>query len=82
MSFVSASEAARKMGIPQTTISKWCLAGRVPGAMKVSNMWLVPADITLADIDRPRMGRPRKAAVETLPPPESKNGRSQEENGR
>ncbi len=60
MSFVSASTAAENVGVAQSTFFDWCLAGRVPGAVKVSNMWLVPDNITLDDIDRPRMGRPRK----------------------
>ena len=79
--YLSAREASAILGVSNVTMSLWCREGRVPGVIKIKGQWLIPANITLDDIDRPRMGRPRKA-VETLPPPESKNGRSQEENGR
>lgn len=58
---ISASEMARRLDVSQTTISRWLHEGRVPNAMKVSNMWLVPDDTTLDDIDRPKMGRPSTA---------------------
>jgi len=58
--FLSATKAANKLGVPQTTFSGWLQDGRVPGAMKVSNMWLIPEDISLEDIDVPKMGRPQK----------------------
>ena len=67
MELVSASEAARIMDIPQTTLSRWIIGGRVSGAIKVANMWLVPADITLEDIERPRMGRPKKKETSVSP---------------
>ena len=44
--------------MPQPTMSRWLREGRVPGATKVSNMWLVPNNLTLDDIDVPKMGRP------------------------
>ncbi len=57
---ISASEAARRLNIPQPTMSRWLREGRVPGAMKVSNMWLIPATVTMDEIDTPVMGRPLK----------------------
>lgn len=64
MDLVSATSAAKKIGVPQSTFSDWIRSGRVPGAIKVSNMWLVPADITLEEIDQPKMGRPPKTTDE------------------
>lgn len=60
MTMMSASKAAERLGIPQTTLTYWLREGRVPGAIKVSNMWLVPDTITEDDIDKPQMGRPPK----------------------
>ncbi|HFE67145.1 MAG TPA: DNA-binding protein [Chloroflexi bacterium] len=60
---ISASEAARRLNVSQASISRWIRDGRVPGAIKVANMWLVPDNLTLDDINRPRMGRPRKKRV-------------------
>lgn len=57
---ISASEAARRLEIPQPTLSRWLREGRIKRAIKVSNMWLVPDDIGIDDIDRPEMGRPPK----------------------
>lgn len=60
MSLISASEAARRLDIPQTTFSRWLIEGRVKNAQKVANMWLVPDTLTEDDIDKPQMGRPYK----------------------
>lgn len=57
---ISASEAARRWNVPQTTLSRWLIDGRIPGAMKVSSMWLIPDTTKLEDIDIPVMGRPPK----------------------
>lgn len=58
--FISASEAARRLDVLPQTMSRWLREDRVPGAMKVSNMWLVPESISIEDIDVPVMGRPPK----------------------
>lgn len=58
--FISASEAARRLNILPQTMSRWLREDRVPGAMKVSNMWLVPENVSMDDIDTPQMGRPPK----------------------
>lgn len=60
MTLMSATKTAERLGVPQTTFSYWLREGRVPGAVKVSNMWLVPDDLSLNDIDLPQMGRPPK----------------------
>jgi len=60
MQFVSATKLAELLDVPQPTFSRWILQGRVPGAVKVSNMWLVPDNLRLEDIDVPKMGRPVK----------------------
>ena len=40
------------------TVARWCREGRVPGAMQIDAAWLIPANITLEDVERPRIGRP------------------------
>ena len=59
---ISASEAARRLNIAQTTLSRWIRQGRVPGAKKVANIWLVHDNLTLDDIDTPTVGKPKRAA--------------------
>lgn len=62
--YVSAREAAKFLGVSDVTVSTWCRQGRVPGAFKVSKMWLIPSDVTIDDIDVPKMGRPSKEQEE------------------
>lgn len=58
-SYISARKFAKKVNKSPTTISKWCKQGRVPGALMMDDtIWLIPGDVTLDDIDRPKMGRP------------------------
>ncbi len=56
---MTASKMAEKLGVPQSTFSDWIRNGRVPGVVKVSNVWLVPDTVTINDIDKPAMGRPK-----------------------
>lgn len=39
-------EASEKWGVPQSTISKWCREGRIPGAeqFKKGTPWQIPKD--------------------------------------
>ena len=60
MEFISAREAAGILNVAPNTVTQWCVQGRVPGAKRVSGVWLIPDTITLDDIDRPKMGRPSK----------------------
>lgn len=56
--YLSASKTAERLGVSDVTIYSWCRQGRIPGAFKVSNMWLIPKDVKLDDIDIPKIGRP------------------------
>lgn len=55
---ITITEAANRLGIPARTLRHWCRQGRVPGAKMVGPIWLVPIG---AQIDRSKMGRPRKS---------------------
>jgi len=81
MEFVNSAQAAAIIGVSDQTFLNWIKKGRVDGVLRVGRVWLIPRS-SLDNIEPPKQGRPRKKKVETLPPPESKNGRSQEENGR
>ena len=37
-------EAAEKWGVTPRWINYYCTAGRIPGAMKVATIWLIPND--------------------------------------
>lgn len=60
--YLSASKTAKRLGVSDVTVSTWCRQGRIPGAFKVSNMWLIPKDVTMDDIDVPKMGRPKNSS--------------------
>lgn len=44
LSFISAKEAAEKWNISQRRVSVLCSENRIPGAMMVGNMWIIPAN--------------------------------------
>lgn len=67
---ITASEAARRLSVSAQTVINWCNQERVPGAMKLATIWLIPED-SLVMIDRPQMGRP----------PKEENGKNGREEG-
>ena len=57
--YVTAYKLAKEWSIPEETIADWCQQGRVPGAFKNANLWLIPRDITMNDIDFRMMAQPK-----------------------
>lgn len=53
--YESIGEAAERWGVSHEAAKKLCQRGRVPGAEKLSNRWVVPKD---AWPTASRMGRP------------------------
>ena len=45
MNFMSAKETAEKWNVSQRRVLVLCKENRIPGAMMVGNMWIIPADI-------------------------------------
>ena len=44
MDYISVKEAAEKWGITSRMVNYHCVAGRIKGAQKIGNMWVVPKD--------------------------------------
>ena len=44
MDYISVKEAAQKWGITSRMVNYHCAAGRIEGAQKIGNMWVVPKD--------------------------------------
>ena len=42
MDYISVKEAAEKWGITSRMVNYHCVAGRINGAQKIGNMWVVP----------------------------------------
>jgi hypothetical protein len=52
MDYISAKEAADKWGITSRMVNYHCVAGRIEGAQKIGNMWVVPKDAPKPDDGR------------------------------
>ena len=53
--YFTAYKLAKDWGFPEETIAAWCQQGRVPGAFKNANLWLIPRDITMKHINNSEM---------------------------
>lgn len=42
MEYISAPEAAKKLGISERLVQKLCEENRIPGISKLGYMWLIP----------------------------------------
>lgn len=43
MDYLTVKEAGEKWGVTARMVNYYCSAGRIPGAVKKGNLWLVPA---------------------------------------
>ena len=44
MDYMTLKEAAEKWGVTPRRVNYYCAAGRIPGAVKMANIWLIPKD--------------------------------------
>jgi hypothetical protein len=44
ISYISVSEAAKKWGISVRAVNYKCTSGRIKGAQKIANIWVIPKD--------------------------------------
>lgn len=52
MNYLTTKEAAERWGISDRRVLQYCNAGRIPGAVKKGDLWLIPADA-----EKPKDGR-------------------------
>lgn len=55
MDYLTVKEAGEKWGITARMVTYHCVAGRIKGAVKKGNLWLVPGDA-----EKPADGRYKK----------------------
>lgn len=48
--YLSCKDYAEKVGVSPQTVKIKCLGGRLPGAIKVANRWLIPEDTPWVDL--------------------------------
>ena len=44
MDYMTLKEASEKWGVTPRRINSLCAAGRIPGAIKMATIWLIPKD--------------------------------------
>lgn len=44
MEYLTVKEIGEKWGITSRMVNNYCASGRIPGAIKKGNLWLVPDD--------------------------------------
>lgn len=52
MNYITTKEIAEKWGISDRRVLQYCNAGRVPGAVKMGNTWIIPKNA-----EKPKDGR-------------------------
>ncbi|MTI84682.1 MAG: helix-turn-helix domain-containing protein [Firmicutes bacterium] len=57
MNYISVREATEKWDITNRMVNYHCVAGRIKGAQKIGNMWVIPKD-ALKPVDGRK--RPKK----------------------
>ena len=55
LNYMTVKEAGEKWGIGSRMVTLYCAAGRIEGAEKIGNMWLIPKDA-----EKPEDGRHKK----------------------
>lgn len=44
MEYISVAQAAEKWGITKRRVQKYCIDGRIDGAVRFSTLWAIPQD--------------------------------------
>ena len=57
MDYMTLREASEKWGIPTRQINYYCTEDRIPGAVKMAGVWLIPKDAEKPADGRTRQGR-------------------------
>ena len=60
MDYMTLKEASEKWGISARQIYYYCAAGRIPGAVKMATLWLIPKDAKKPVDGRTKQGRALK----------------------
>lgn len=57
MDYMTLKEAAEKWGVTPRRINYLCVAGRIPEAIKMATIWLIPKDAVKPIDGRTRQGK-------------------------
>ena len=56
MDYMTLKEASEKWGVSSRQVNYYCVEGRIPGAVKMGTVWLIPKNT-----EKPIDGRTKKA---------------------
>lgn len=59
MEYITLKEAGEKWGVSPRRVNYYCAAGRIPGAVKMATIWLIPKQA-----EKPVDGRRKRASDE------------------
>ena len=57
MDYITLKEASEKWGISTRMINYYCIEGRIPGAIKMATVWLIPKESEQPIDRRTKQGR-------------------------
>ncbi len=60
MDYMTLKEAAEKWGVTPRRVNYYCAGGRIPGAVKMAGVWLIPKDAEKPVDMRTKKGRQQK----------------------
>ena len=66
MDYMTLKEAGRKWNVTPRQVNYLCAAGRIPGAVKMAGVWLIPKTAEKPVDKRTKQGRELKNAKDTL----------------
>ena len=66
MDYMTLKEASEKGGVPPRRVNYYCAADRIPGAVKMATIWLIPKDAEKPVDMRTKQGKEHKNAKDTL----------------
>ena len=66
MDYMTLKEASEKWGVSIRQINYYCAGGRIPGAVKMAGIWLLPKTSEKPLDGRTKQGKELKNAKDTL----------------
>lgn len=66
MDYMTLKEASEKWDVSTRQINYYCSAGRIPGAVKMAKIWLIPKDAEKPMDMRTKQGKELANAKDTL----------------
>ena len=60
MDYMTLKEAAEKLGVTPRRVNYYCAAGRIPGAVKMAGVWLIPKNAEKPIDGRTKQGKAEK----------------------